>query len=472
MATNEISTFVSPPKAMMIKNLCPGLQEVGKIKIGNKGKVRQSGGGKEWQPPQKLDHFLITTLERGADGNYVVDRRLQDKFGGEACKSIPVRLIYDDIALNFASRYICYYGKTVFCSGDGETAQRMQRDGSHQTINCPCERQDPKYAGDNGPKGPDCLGGNNGKGKCKINGILSAIIDGADSVGGVWKFRTTSYNTVVGIMSSLALISRITGGRLAGIPLNMTVSPKTTQDPVGGGQVTVYVVGLTFAGNMEMLRNTGYQIAMDEAKHGISMKEIEARAMTLLSHVPTSGALGDEDAEDVIEEFYPEEAMSDAGLRQTSGPAPALVQEAQVIEKQEPAAPAAAPPRERGKPSPGRQRRTKEEVAEDNAADERDAAAQQAGQQTGTVATLETCPCEHPTSRFDGDDEYCDACGVQLNEAPPFPDLTDEPNQVTEQQVADTLGHGANQPAGQQQNQQAGTTQNPNQNGAQLGDLF
>ena len=457
---NEINTIVNQPKTMMIRNLCPGLQEIGKIKIGNKGAVRKTGEGKEWQAPQKLDHFLITTLERGKDNNYIVDQRLQDKFGGEGCKSIPVRLIYDDIGLNFASRYICYYGKKVFCSGDGEEAQRLQKDGTTKTRSCPCERQDPKYAGDNGPNGSDFLGGNNNKGKCKINGILSMIIDGADSVGGVWKFRTTSYNTVVGIMSSLALISRITGGRLAGIPLNMTVSPKTTQDPVGGGQVTVYVVGLTYAGNMETLRNTGYQIALDEAKHGISMKEIESRAMVMLSHVPTSGGLGDDPDQDVVEEFYPEEAQEGVQQtgqhqateveRQSHENPPPLTGGQQVTQEQHPAD---TPPRKRGEPSEGRTRRTKLEMAEDNAADLADLERAEAA---ASLAAMKECPCEHPTSRIDEGDgrEYCDACGVMLDAPEPgefeFPDLTEAATPVTGQQVQDTLGVGSVQKPAQQ----------------------
>lgn len=305
---SEQAVAVYQPKqrnAMMIKNLCPGLMEMGKIKIGNKGAVRKSATGSEWQAPQKLDHFLITTNERGKDNNLIVDETLHKLFG-DAPKSIPVRLIYDDISLNFATRYICYYGKTVFCSGDGEEAQRLQADKkTYATRSCPCERQDPKFAG-------DVVDGKvkAGQGKCKINGILSVIIDGAQSVGGVWKFRTTSYNSVVGILSSLALIQRITGGRLAGIPMNMTVSPKTVQDPIQGNQQTIYVVGLQYAGTMDTLRDTGYQIALTEAKHGISMQRIEEDARLMLTHTPTAG-LGDDLTDDVIAEFYPEEAEAD-----------------------------------------------------------------------------------------------------------------------------------------------------------------
>jgi len=453
----EKSLMVAQPKTMMIKNLCPGLQEVGKIKIGNKGAVRKTTQGKEWQAPQKLDHFLITTLERGSDNNYVVDSRLQQKFGGDNCKSIPVRLIYDDIGLNFATRYICYYGKTVFCSGDGETAQRLQQDKTtYKERSCPCERQDPKFAGDvvNGQVKA-------GQGKCKINGILSVIIDGADSVGGVWKLRTTSYNTVVGIMSSLALISRITGGRLAGIPLNLTVSPKTTQDPVAGSQVTVYVVGLTFAGNMETLRNTGYQIAMDEAKHGISMREIETRAIQMISHVPAGGGMGDDDTLDVLDEFYPEEAQVVHSGEQTSFTDVQHVQRQPADEKplfegameqeqgtgsQQGGQPAT---RERGKPSPGKTRRTKDEVEEDRLADledqQRAETAQQAALQGNQQQEVITIECDHPDDALFTEEGVlmCGKCGE------PVPEEAPEQEQEQEQpaaQVQQTVAAPAAQP--------------------------
>ena len=386
--SNDVVVQPKQRGAMMIKNLCPGLMEMGKIKIGNKGAVRKSQSGNDWQAPQKLDHFLVTTMQRGADNNFLLDEFIHKQLG-DAPKSIPVRLIYDDISLNFATRYICYYGKTVFCSGDGESAQRLQKDGTTKTIACTCGRQDPKYTGDDGPAGPEGLGGKNSKGKCKINGILSVIIDGAMAVGGVWKFRTTSYNSVVGILSSLALIQRITGGRLAGIPMNMTVSPKTVQDPIAGNQQTIYVVGLQYAGTVESLREVGYEIAMVEAKHGISMARIEHDAMLMLSHVPAAG-LGDDLASDVVDEFYPEEArdvpdLVDAapGVDQPQGveaqgtpPLASVTIEGEqvdtstgeVTETEKPAAPA----RERGKASPGKKRRTDAEIEEDRLADEAD----------------------------------------------------------------------------------------------------
>lgn len=279
-----------------IKNLMPGLVERGKIKIGNKGQMRTSAQGNQFQAPQKLDHFLITSMARGQDNNFLRDDAVHTKFGDKPTQ-IPVRLLYDDIDLNFQTRYACYNGRTLFCSGDGEVARQMVPNSNpvqYQEVPCTCERQSPTYAG---------------RGKCKINGTLSVMIDGVDVVGGVWKFRTTSYNSVVGILSSLALIKRITGGPIAGIPLMMCLTPKSVTDPVGGGQQTVYVVSLEYRGNVDALREIGANQLLNQHQHQLRIEHIEAEAKAMLSFTPSQYGAPDDDVEEV-EEFYPEEAAA------------------------------------------------------------------------------------------------------------------------------------------------------------------
>lgn len=169
----------------MIKGLVPSLPERGKIKIGMKGATIRSRRGVDFQPPQKLDHFVVTTLERGKDGNFLPDAALMERLGDKPTE-IPVRLLYDDPTLNFPTRLACFVGRTLWCAGDGETATRLtelpaQVEGDrvelkpHQ-VSCPCHRQDPAYTG---------------RDKCKMNGALNVLIDGAGGLGGVWKFRTT-----------------------------------------------------------------------------------------------------------------------------------------------------------------------------------------------------------------------------------------------------------------------------------------
>lgn len=301
--TTEHPVTITPWRPGGIKNLTPGLVERGKIKIGMKGAPRQkSGGSGTWQAPQKLDHFVVTTMERGADNNFLPDAEVMNRLGPSP-KEIPVMLVYDDIELNFPTRYAMYDGKTLKCTGDGETARWRNDDGTHMMVQCPCHRQDPAYQG---------------KDKCKITGTLSVIIDGAEVIGGVWKFRTTSYNSVVGILSSLAMIKRVSGGVLAGVPMVMKLSPKAVVDPVRGGQQTVYVVSLEYRGSVQSLRDQGYATLLAQQTHGARIEQIEQQARALLAYQPDPYEI---EAEDIVPEFYPEQQQgSEAKAEPTVAP--------------------------------------------------------------------------------------------------------------------------------------------------------
>ena len=283
-----VAMTVFQHKAVMVKNLRPGLTEVGKIKIGQKGRVIQSRNGNEFQPPQKLDHFVITTLHRGADDNFLRDDGIHKRLGDKPTE-IPVRLLFNDPWMNFRTQYVAFWGKTRFCTGDGETAQRLQKDGTLRELACPCERLDPGF---------------DQNGKCKINGTLSVIIDGAEVVGGVWNLRTTSINTCQGIASSLAMLATVTSGNIAGVPLMLTIRPKAAQTP-DGKATTIYVVGLEFRGSIEDLRGHAEKRALADATFGRRMLQIEEMASVALD----APIVSDEEAIDVIQEFYPEEAV-------------------------------------------------------------------------------------------------------------------------------------------------------------------
>jgi hypothetical protein len=87
-----MSQQIIPParpqeRGMMIRTLVPRLPERGKIKIGGLDpRARTAQSGREWQPPVKYDHFVITTLRRGGarhDRRRSPDRRLPDHKGAE-----------------------------------------------------------------------------------------------------------------------------------------------------------------------------------------------------------------------------------------------------------------------------------------------------------------------------------------------------------------------------------------------------
>lgn len=278
---------------MMLKNLTPRMAERGKIKIGMKGPVRKSSGDKEFQPPQKLDHFVVTTLERGSDGNFVKDAAIHKLLGDDRPRRIPVRLLFNDIEMNFMSRYACFVGRTMWCAGDGETASRVAKDGGREQVRCPCLRIEQGYTG---------------KDKCKVNGALSVIIDGVSGVGNVWTFRTTSWNSVQNLMSAMAQIKALSGGVLAGLPLDLVLAPKEVATP-DGQMMKAWVVSLQYAGTIEDLRNLGYKLLEAETSHGFRMRQVEEDVRRRLAlPAPADVPLPGDDVDDVVNEFY-----SDAG---------------------------------------------------------------------------------------------------------------------------------------------------------------
>lgn len=291
----------------MIKMIAPQLAECGKIKIGEKGELKTSQGGKQFAQPRKLDHFLITTMERDAAGRLMPDTALMARLKPEGGKltEIPIRLIYDDPELNFLTRYACYRGTRCWCSGDGERAHRLAGENSkYEEIPCPCERQDPYYTGHD---------------RCKIMGTLQVLIAGVERIGGVWKFRTTSWNTVNAVLSSLALIKTITGGPLAGIPLWMVISPKTVTVPTTGQSMLVYMVSIEYRGTEQELAELGYSIARRRLEHHVRMEQIEAEAKSRLLP-PMQEPLHEQ--EETAIEFFPEAVGVEDGVQETAPAGP------------------------------------------------------------------------------------------------------------------------------------------------------
>lgn len=305
----QAPVIFAPGKSPIIRNLVPGLTEVGKIKIGRKGRLVRD----TFRAPEKLDHFIITKLGRDNEDNFIQDDALMntimDTQDVDKLTEIPVRLLFDDIALNFQCRYTCFQGRTRWCTGDGEAAFRLGDDKkTTKQIACPCERALPTYPGEDGK----------GKGKCKTTGCLSVLIEGAQRVGGIWKFRTTSYNSVVGILSSLTLIKRLSGGQLAGLPLIMRLQQRTAQNPLDQSQVTIYVVNIEYPGSPEALQQAGYKIALQNATVRQQILHVEEQALRLIS---VDAAVIDDDGEHA-DEFHPEDAAGNAPIGSS---APALV---------------------------------------------------------------------------------------------------------------------------------------------------
>ena len=273
----QTRTFqVQPIRGILI--LTPQLCECGKIKIGIKGKMTTSDRGKQFRPPQKLDHFVVTTMQKKND-DFVEDKVIMDMLGSN-CTEIPVILLYDDPALNFVISLAHYDSAQCQCRGNG--IQAVKADGT--LIEC-----DPNT----------CEFAQNRL--CKPNGVLSVVLQNAPRVGGVWKFRTTGWNSIRNLMSSIQFIHDLTGGRLAGLPLWLTLQPKTTVIPGTKATTTIYMVNIEYRGTIPELMSKADTRYVTAEK----MALMEAKAAEMLS-LPESP----EECKDIQEEFYPETVVA------------------------------------------------------------------------------------------------------------------------------------------------------------------
>ena len=267
------------PQGTMIKTFVPGLKEIGKIKIGRKGATKKSRAGNEYRPPEKFNHFEVVTLHKDDYGDFIPDAPVMGLIGSD-CKELDVSLLYNDPTLNFFTRFNQYNGGKCMCSGDGERA--VQADGTELVCNpdtCPVFATK----------------------KCKPNGILSVVLKDAPRLGGVYKFRTTSVNSIRSILSSLFFIQSLTGGVLADIPLKMTIAPQSV-NPVGSPTAqTIYVVNLEYPGNMDDLHKQTIELMTRKAGMQSKIVELETQARIAITAPETK-----EDIQDAEYEFYPE----------------------------------------------------------------------------------------------------------------------------------------------------------------------
>ena len=282
---------------MIKKGIRPQLAEVGKIKTGYKGKTVTSTNGKNFRPPKKLDYFVVTTTERDADGNLIANKDIMERLG-EKPRELRIRLPFDSVDKNFFTQYQFYTGAHKVCSGDGETAERLILKSGKQRL--PFDDGEKEVNAKEGQRikikcdPENCPIYNRESGGCKVSGILSAFLPDADDLGGVYKFRTHSFNSVSSILAALNYFKANTGGILQGLPLKLVMVKKTTNEHGTINYATVVIDGTEIRG----LR----QLAVEENQ---SRKLLGTDVQAIEQAAEESGFFTDTDPEDVIDaEFY------------------------------------------------------------------------------------------------------------------------------------------------------------------------
>jgi Recombination directionality factor-like len=267
----------------MLKGLAITPPVIGRISI---GRVVERNGKRL---PEKDDQFTLTSQVQGRDGwiLHPLDEPMRKESGGKL-RSIPVRMLFNDPALNLRADYSLFdrtTGRPV-CVGNGETCRRTGKDG---IASLPCV-------------GPDACGFANGD--CKAYARLNVLVgDGDGDALGSFVLRTTSYNTIRTLAARLQYFHAVSGGRLACLPLELKLRGKST---AMSHRAAIFYVDLVIRTGLtlEQAIVDARQLDQQRKDSGFDQEALDEAARTGFAN----GAFEDlaEDVPAVVEEFYPE----------------------------------------------------------------------------------------------------------------------------------------------------------------------
>ncbi|MBZ0086876.1 MAG: hydrolase or metal-binding protein [Thermomonas sp.] len=271
----------------MLKGLAITPPVVGRISI---GRVVERNGKRL---PEKDDQFTLTSQVQNREGwvLHPLDETLRKDAGGKL-RAIPVRLLFNDPALNLRADYSLFDRTTgrPICVGNGESCRRMTQSGV-ESLPCP------------GPQ--ECAFSN---GECKAYARLNVLIgDGEEDALGSFVLRTTSFNTIRTLAARMAYYSALSGGLLASLPLELKLRGKSTTMSY---RAPIYYVDLVLRTGftLESAIAEARERAERRSEAGIDLVAMEAAAR----HGFANGAFEDleEDVPAVVEEFFPEATVT------------------------------------------------------------------------------------------------------------------------------------------------------------------
>lgn len=280
----------------MLKGLAITPPVIGRISI---GRVVERNGKRL---PEKDDQFTLTSQVQGRDGwvLHPLDEKLRKEAEGHKLRAIPVRLLFNDPALNLRADYSLFdrtTGRPV-CVGNGETCRRTGKDGM-ASLPCP---------------GPDACAF--AKEACKAYARLNVVIgEGEGDALGSFVLRTTSYNTIRTLTARLEYFHAVSGGRLACMPLELKLRGKSTTMSYG---TPIYYVDLVVRTGITLEQAITQARELDEQRQasGFDQAALDEAARKGFAN----GAFEDlaEDVQAVVEEFYPdaEPALQTDGVKE------------------------------------------------------------------------------------------------------------------------------------------------------------
>lgn len=278
----------------MLKGLAITPPVVGRISI---GRVVERNGKRL---PETDDQFTLTSQVQNRDGwvLHPLDEALKREAGGKL-RTLPVRLLFNDPALNLRADYSLFdrdTGRPV-CVGNGESCRRVGNEGV-EGLPCP---------------GPDTC--RFADGQCKAYARFNVLIgDNQDDTLGSFVLRTTSFNTIRTLAARLQYFSAVSAGRLSCMPLELKLRGKSTTMSY---RAAIYYVDLVVRSGLSL------EQAIEEARELDQRRQASGFDQAALDEAARQGFANgafeelEEDVPAVVEEFYPED-QADANGSSTS----------------------------------------------------------------------------------------------------------------------------------------------------------
>lgn len=278
----------------MLKGLAITPPVVGRISI---GRVVERNGKRL---PEKDDQFTLTSQVQNREGwvLHPLDEALRKDAGGKL-RSIPVRVLFNDPALNLRADYSLFDRGTgrPLCVGNGESCRRWSKEG---IAVHPCVGPDacPFAAGD-----------------CKAYARLNVVVGEEDELGS-FVLRTTSFNTIRTLAARLQYFSAVSGGHLACMPLELKLRGKST---AMSHRSAIYYVDLVVRSGMtlEQAVTEARRLNEQRAQAGFDQAALDEAARQGFAN----GAFEElaEDVPEVVEEFFPQEGAAESGDKPSTG---------------------------------------------------------------------------------------------------------------------------------------------------------
>ena len=212
------------------------IPRLGVIHLGYKVEM---GEGKS--RPKAADHFVVPP-------DYI---EAFTELYGEKPKELDI-IFPSEMDEQFASQWLKGYSRTrgLVCKGDGKTADRM----------VPVDPKTGELGDDIADRNAKAVSWTTGikcahkecsyyKGKqCREIMCLQFMLPDIEGLG-VWQISTSSINSIINVNSCIAFLRTLTGGKIGGIPLKLTIEPQPVTPPDGKTK-TVYVLHLRHQGRL------------------------------------------------------------------------------------------------------------------------------------------------------------------------------------------------------------------------------